>query len=163
MGEEKVKMHQISDLTGTYRNGNKFGNNGQETNAERPHKFENLPSPRKSESIGKVKCLGHGEEMVKSGTSSRGISEYFCEHGCKAEIGVGRVKKVINDDGYGFLVMLDSREELFFHFSNVEDFESIKRGDLFTFRVGYNHHSNKLQAVRLQPLQNLRRVDDERN
>lgn len=157
-----IKMHEVPSLP-TSRVNSTFGrDNGRDGNVEKLHKFVNLPSPRGSKSIGKVKCLKHRKEMAKAGTSSRGISEYFCPKGCKAEIGVGRVKRIIDEDGYGFLITLNSEEEIFFHFSNVENPESIKHGDLFTFRVAHNPHTGELQAVRLQPLHELRRVKDER-
>lgn len=102
-----------------------------------------------------VVCDEHGEEMEQVGKSERGIPHYYCPRGCKLEVGIGRVKKVFENKGYGFLVT--DGEDIFFHFSNLKDSEPVKRGDLLKFRIGYNTVSDRLQAVEVESLNDLRR------
>lgn len=97
-----------------------------------------------------VVCDEHGEVMEQVGNSERGIPNYFCPHGCKLEVGVGRVKKLFEDKGYGFLKT--EGEDVFFHFSNLNGTEPVEKGDDLKFRIGYNPVSDKLQAVKLERL-----------
>lgn len=101
-----------------------------------------------------VRCSEHGKLMKKMGESERGLSDYFCSRGCKAEIGVGRVKKVVEDKGYGFIYT--GGDDVFFHFDNLNGAGPVERGDLLKFRIGYNEFSHKLQAVRIESLDKLR-------
>lgn len=102
-----------------------------------------------------VVCDEHGEVMERVGKSERGIPNYFCPHGCKLEVGVGRVKKLFEDKGYGFLKT--QGDDVFFHFSNLNGAEPVEKGDNLKFRIGYNPVSDKLQAVKLERLNQGRR------
>jgi len=102
-----------------------------------------------------VKCKAHGDLMNRVGSSERGIPLYFCEEGCVAEVGVGRVKRVKKKDGYGFI--FKQNEDMFFHWSNLVGVDSVKRGDLVVYRIGYNRRKGRLQAVEVKLLNGLRR------
>lgn len=104
-----------------------------------------------------VTCAEHGEEMRPVGISKRGLPNYYCPHGCKLEAGVGRVTNLLEEKGYGFLETRGDGENVFFHFSNLNGAELVKRGDLLKFRIGFNPVSGKLQAVRVESLNGLRR------
>lgn len=100
-------------------------------------------------------CKQHGKEMKQIGQSERGLPNFYCEKGCKAEVGIGRVKKVIEDDGYGFIYT--GGDDIFFHFSNLSrEARPVERGDLVKFQIGYNPVSGKLQAVRIESQEGLR-------
>lgn len=102
-----------------------------------------------------VVCEEHGEMMEQVGKSERGIPNYFCPHGCKAEVGIGKVKKLFDEKGYGFLAT--EGKDIFFHFSNLNGSGPVKQGDLLKFRIGFNEVADKLQAVRIESLEELRR------
>lgn len=110
--------------------------------------------PAKIQSEITVNCQAHGEVMNRVGRSERGLPLYFCERGCMAEVGVGRVKKIKARDGYGFIYK--EGKDMFFHFSDLVA-DSVKRGDLVSFKVGYNKRKERLQAVQVQSLKELRR------
>lgn len=91
-------------------------------------------------------CKIHEEEMEQIGESERGIPNWICPKGCKIEMGKGRVKKVIEDRGFGF-IQVDGGDDIFFHASHMNDPFPPEEGDLCRFKMGLDQISGELQAV----------------
>lgn len=102
-----------------------------------------------------VICQEHGEEMEEVDKSERGLPNYYCRRGCKAEVGIGRVAKIFDDKGYGFIST--EGENVFFHFSKLNGVWPVEKGELLKFHMGFNPVSGEIQAVRIESLEGLRR------
>lgn len=101
-----------------------------------------------------ITCKKHGKNMVMVDRSKRKLPNYYCEYGCKAEVGVGRVAKVLEDKGYGFIAT--EGDDVFFHFSKLNGEKPVEKGDLFKFKVGFNPVTGELQATEIESLEGLR-------
>ncbi|MBS3787487.1 MAG: cold shock domain-containing protein [Candidatus Bipolaricaulota bacterium] len=101
-----------------------------------------------------VHCKAHKQLMHRVGRSERGLPLYFCEDGCVAEVGVGRVKRFLEEKKFGFIYKRG--EDMFFHWSSLVGVDSVNRGTLVVYWIGYNRRKGRLQAVEVKPLNGLR-------
>lgn len=71
----------------------------------------------------------------------------------------GKVKKLIEDKGYGFIAVEDQEDDLFFHVSDcINDFDDIDEGDVVEFDLTEGRNGDK--AINVQAIEKNGEVDE---
>lgn len=61
--------------------------------------------------------------------------------------GSGKIKRIVRDKGFGFIIDATTGQELFFHRSQVEDFDGLEEGQLVSFQAMKSPKGPRAHAV----------------
>lgn len=69
----------------------------------------------------------------------------------KKEVGLGKVRRVFESRGFLFIAQDNGSDDLFGHFSNIEEWEILNPGTLVEYEIGKSRDGRK-QALNVRKL-----------